>query len=61
MCKTDPLERLIDYAQQHGIDSEPDHEIGDLHELSRAMWALLTTPQKAAIIEYFNKQWGIND
>lgn len=35
-------------AQQHGQDSDPDHEVGDLQDMLRAMWALLTPAQRVA-------------
>lgn len=35
-------------AQQHGEDSEPDHEVGDLQDMLRAMWAILTPAQRVA-------------
>lgn len=35
-------------AQQHGEDSEPDHEVGDLQDMLRAMWSILTPAQRVA-------------
>lgn len=35
-------------AQQHGQDSDPDHEVGDLQDMLRAMWAILTPAQRVA-------------
>lgn len=35
-------------AEQHGQDSEPDHEVGDLQDMLRAMWAILTPAQRVA-------------
>ena len=43
-------EMLIAAAQQHGEDSEPDHEVGDLQEVVRAMWKLLTPSQRVAVL-----------
>lgn len=34
----DDLERVLDAARRHGDESEPDHEVGDLLELLRALW-----------------------
>ncbi|WP_432263115.1 hypothetical protein [Cupriavidus sp. TMH.W2] len=40
------LERLIESAEQHGMDSEPQHQVGDLEDYLRAMWRLLTQEQR---------------
>ncbi|MBG6083059.1 hypothetical protein [Rubrivivax gelatinosus] len=45
-----PIEEFIDAAKQHGVDSEPDHEVGDLQDLLRAMWELLTPEQRLAYV-----------
>jgi hypothetical protein len=34
----DELERILDAARRHGQESEPDHEVGDLLEVLRALW-----------------------
>lgn len=44
------VETLIEAATQHGEDSEPDHEVGDLQCYLRAMWKLLTPAQRAAYV-----------
>lgn len=44
------IEHLIRAAQQHGEDSEPDHEVGDLQDLLRSVWQLLTPGQRAAAL-----------
>lgn len=45
------IETYISAAQQHGEDSEPDHEVGDLQDMLRVVWKLLTPQQKAAFRE----------
>lgn len=45
------IEILIDGAQQHGEDSEPDHEVGDLQDFLRAMWGMLTPRQRKAFFK----------
>ena len=40
------VEFYIEAAQQHGEDSEPDHEVGDLQDFLRAMWAVLSVEQR---------------
>jgi hypothetical protein len=43
------LERLWQDAREHGEASEPDHEIGDLQELSQLCLELLSPEQSALI------------
>lgn len=40
------LNVLLAAAKQHGEDSDPDHEVGDLQDLLRPMWAILTPEQQ---------------
>lgn len=35
------IETLIEAARQHGLDSEPDHEVGNLQRLLRDCWDAL--------------------
>ncbi|TES73098.1 hypothetical protein E2P84_22325 [Burkholderia cepacia] len=44
-------ELCIRAAKEHGENSEPDHEVGDLQDYLRDMWKLLTPEQREA---YFN-------
>lgn len=46
------LQYYLDAAQQHGEDSEPDHEVGDLQDLLRTMWSLLTPEQRMAFAKH---------
>ena len=39
------VEALIKSAETHGLDSEPDHEVGDLQDYLRAAFTLLTPEQ----------------
>lgn len=48
---------VFEAAQQHGRDSLPEHEIGDLHQALSAAWALMTAAQRAA----FRKDPIVND
>jgi hypothetical protein len=36
---------IIDQAKQHGEDSEPDHEVGDLQDSLSACLSIMTLPQ----------------
>jgi hypothetical protein len=41
-------ERFLRSALRHGVDSDPDHEVGDLQDYLREMWSILTPEQKLA-------------
>lgn len=42
------IEDLLACAQAHGEDDDPDHEVGDLQDLLRACWAVMTPEQREA-------------
>jgi len=44
------VEDLIGFAEKHGEDSEPDHEVGDLQDLLRAAWRLMTPEQRREML-----------
>ncbi|MEJ8837632.1 hypothetical protein [Ramlibacter sp. AN1133] len=44
------VESLIEVAQRHGEDSDPDHEVGDLQDFLRATWEVLAPGQRAALL-----------
>jgi formylmethanofuran dehydrogenase subunit E len=46
----DTLEQLWQRAREHGEESELDHEVGDLQELSRLCWELLTEKQRRLVV-----------
>jgi hypothetical protein len=39
------IEALLASAAQHGRDSEPDHEVGDLQQFLRLAWEIMTPAQ----------------
>lgn len=41
------LETVLDAAAHHGTEGDPDHEVGDLQDLARDLWALLSPTQRA--------------
>lgn len=43
------VERIIDAAQKHGEQSEPDHEVGDLQDVLRKCWEEMTVAQRQAV------------
>ena len=44
------LESLIQAADEHGQDDEPLHQVGDLEDVARAMWRMLTPSQKVGLL-----------
>jgi hypothetical protein len=40
------IETFIGAARQHGEDDEPDHEVGDLQQMLRAAWNIMTPGQR---------------
>lgn len=44
------IEKYIQAAKQHGEDSEPDHEVGDLQDILRSVWPLLGEDAKTVAI-----------
>jgi hypothetical protein len=48
----DRLEDLFIAAAQHGKDtSEPEHQIGDLEDLLRAAWEILSPDQRERLMK----------
>ena len=45
------VETYIGAAEQHGMDDDPDHEVGDLQDYLREVWSLLTPEQRATFAE----------
>lgn len=40
------IERILNAAEQHGRNDDPDHEVGDLQDVLRAAWSLMTLEQR---------------
>ena len=40
------LQDILDAAERHGQESEPGHEVGDLQDMLRYTWSILTEGQK---------------
>jgi hypothetical protein len=55
------LEAIEAFAQQHGRDSEPEHEVGDLQELASIVWAMLTPEQRVEAYEKFRCEVASGD
>lgn len=57
----DFAETVILAAEEHGKQSEPDHEVGDLQEALRVCWRLMTTRQREEAADVLHEQveeWG---
>ena len=37
-------------AKRHGENSDPDHEVGDLQDMLRVAWALMTETQRQKLL-----------
>ena len=45
------LDRLLDAAEAHGKESEPEHEAGDLRDILLSCWQRLSSAQRRAIYD----------
>jgi len=45
------LDRLLDAAEAHGKESEPDHEVGDLRDILHSCWQQLSSDQRRAVFD----------
>lgn len=46
-------ENFLSAAEQHGRDSDPDHEVGDLQEGLRFLWETATPETRRAFVDNF--------
>lgn len=44
------IERVLLAAEQHGANSEPDHEVGDLQDVLRSAWSLMSREQRDGLM-----------
>ncbi len=44
------LDRILEAAQAHGEDDDPEHEVGDLQGIIHTMWGVLSDEQKAVVV-----------
>ena len=47
----DTLEMLLAAARRHGLESDPDHEVGDLQDLLRSCWDRLSPEARAEVFD----------
>lgn len=57
------LEDFIDAATNHGRDSEPEHEVGDLQDMLRVAWSIMSPTQRIQFINHDTphdilEEWG---
>jgi hypothetical protein len=59
-ASADPrLEALLAAAEEHGLESEPEDEVGDLQDLVRACWNRLGESDRQAVHrEHAESCWG---
>jgi len=43
------LDQLLDAAEAHGKESEPDHEVGDLRDMLLSCWNRLSHAQRREV------------
>ena len=52
MSSVELLAKLLDGAKAHGENAcEPDHEVGDLHEILSSCWAEMSEEQRQRVYE----------
>lgn len=57
MKAAEQLNAIIDSAEQHGLDSDPAHEIGDLQDALKACWKNMSEAQHLAAFASLSL-WG---
>jgi len=55
-CLETAVETLITKAQEHGEDSEPDMEVGDLQDILRRCWEIMSVGQRIKIYKIFKEE-----
>lgn len=56
------ITRYMEAAEQHGADSDPDMEVGDLQALIYALAPLVPEDKRAELADQFHEflqQWGV--
>lgn len=56
----DLVEQILRAAERHGLESEPDHEVGDLQDALREAWDHMTPEQRKAAFGEMDL-WGADD
>jgi hypothetical protein len=51
-----PLEKLMAAARQHGLDSDPDQEVGDLQDVLRSCWDRLSPEARVEIFNQYKER-----
>ncbi len=54
------IEYFIELARTHGAD-DPEREIGDLQDLLRVAWTLMTSSQRTSLVESDEAQAMMED
>lgn len=51
------VEKILAAAEQHGRESEPEHEVGDLRDALRVLWKHLTPGAREQVLAEIDL-WG---
>lgn len=54
-CLETAVEALITKAKEHGEDTEPDMEVGDLQDILRRCWEIMSVDQRTKIYKIFEE------
>lgn len=54
------VEKILNAAEQHGRESEPEHQVGDLRDALRLAWRHLTPDARERVLAEIDL-WGDGD
>lgn len=49
----DGFDKILEFAELHGTDSEADHEVGDLQDALQIAWELLNEKDRQTLVKRF--------
>jgi len=52
----DHLEKLMAAARRHGLESDPDHEVGDLQDVLRSCWDRLSPAAREEVFDLYKER-----
>lgn len=61
LSKYEGLMWLYKFAEKHGIDSEPDHEVGDLQFALETAWNFLSAGRQRELVDICKEEWGYEE
>lgn len=48
---------VLGYAEMHGAEDDPDHEVGDLQDVVRALAGRLSPGDRQAVLDELSEDW----